>query len=68
MKRGIATSEFWISLLVVASPGLVLMVENMQGTLEPNGNALIAAILAATVAAFKYISSRTDLKKNGGSK
>ncbi len=66
MRKGIQTTEFWLSLLVIISPGFVLAFQAVFDQYESVTHPLIASLIAAAIAVFKYIGSRTDLKKSNG--
>ncbi len=65
VKPGWQTTEFWIS-AAMALPGIAVMAGFVPASDEPNLETLLTKIIAgviASVAAYKYVSARTTLKK-----
>ncbi len=65
VKPGWQTTEFWIS-AAMAVPGFLVMAGFVPAADEPNLETLLTKIIAgvvASVAAYKYVSARTNLKK-----
>jgi hypothetical protein len=65
LRPGYRTTEFWIS-VAMALPGIAVLAGLIPASDEPNLETLITKIIAgvvASVAAWRYVSSRVELKK-----
>ncbi len=63
-RAGYRSTEFWLSLLVTI-PGILVMAGVVPSSDEPNLETLatkMAAGLAASIAVWRYVASRTQLK------